>query len=72
MIRKMPILVCDGEHGRDVIFPDLVHFLPSNDDLTRPRTPTQLRGDAKKTGWVRKDGRDLCDLCAESGKEEAE
>jgi hypothetical protein len=32
------------------------------------RTVTEAREEAKRGGWVRRKGRDLCDGCAEGGE----
>jgi hypothetical protein len=64
-IHRAPILVCMEEHGcGEITFPPL-------DDLevryfTEPKTPAELRREAKKNGWSRHGGLDYCDICTES------
>jgi hypothetical protein len=50
-------LYCDGEHGIEIHFPE---DAPMDGAIL---TASELRKEAKKEGWARIEGRDLCDEC---------
>ena len=51
-------LNCDGEHGIEIHFPE---DAPMDDGAIL--TAHELRKEAKKEGWARIDGQDLCPDC---------
>jgi hypothetical protein len=50
-------LYCDGEHGIEIHFPE---DAPMDGAIL---TPHELRKEAKKAGWARIEGQDLCPDC---------
>jgi hypothetical protein len=66
MIRIVRVLLCDEEHGTgDVIFPEDLQGELRDCQTYSPATAAEIRRDARKAGWRRKGGRDLCPGCAE-------
>jgi len=63
MIRIAQIIFCNGRHTGCVTYPDV--FDVNEENFLNPRTDTQLRAEAKLSGWTYKNGRDLCDSCSE-------
>ena len=64
MIRSTKILFCDNDHGAgDVTFPATTD-LDVRDFIETPSLK-QLRAEAKKAGWSRERGRDICEGCTE-------
>jgi hypothetical protein len=68
MIRTAKVIFCDNEHGvGDLTFPDLdeldAHQLKQYFIEARNGG---LRKEAKKAGWTRVNGADLCPGCSES------
>lgn len=65
MIYSVKVIFCENEHGSGE------QTFPRIDDITdltfiNPVSAARLRADAKKAGWIRFNGADYCDLCAES------
>jgi hypothetical protein len=50
-------LYCDGEHGIDIHFPE---DAPMDGAIL---SAAELRKEAKKEGWSRSRGQDLCPTC---------
>jgi hypothetical protein len=50
-------IYCDGEHGIDIHFPE---DAPMDGSIL---TAHELRMEAKKAGWSRRQGQDLCEGC---------
>lgn len=67
MIRKIPVIFCDNEHGTgDVTFPDLETINQIDAVDLDGHTTSALRKLAKAQGWGRVNGGDYCPGCMES------